>query len=41
MFLKKVTLLKEKIQTFNLYPFSIPAIKSLDEIKIDRNVTFL
>ncbi|NYE07642.1 putative ATPase [Bacillus niacini] len=40
MFLKKVTLLKEKIQTFNLYPFSIPAIKSLDEIKIDRNVTF-
>jgi predicted ATPase len=40
MFLKKVTLLKEKIQTFNLYPFSIPAIKSLDELKIDRNVTF-
>ncbi|MDQ1001163.1 putative ATPase [Neobacillus niacini] len=40
MFLKKVTLLKEKIPTFNLYPFSIPAIENLDEIKIDRNVTF-
>lgn len=40
MFLKKVTLLKEMIPTFNLYPFSIPAIESLDEIKLDRNVTF-
>ncbi|WP_419955878.1 AAA family ATPase [Neobacillus niacini] len=40
MFLKKVTILKEKIPTFNLYPFSIPAIESLDEIKIERNVTF-
>ncbi|MEH7492368.1 AAA family ATPase [Neobacillus niacini] len=40
MFLKKVTVLKEKIPSFNLYPFSIPAIENLDEIKIERNVTF-
>ncbi|MEC1521622.1 AAA family ATPase [Neobacillus niacini] len=40
MFLNKVTLLKEKIPSFNLYPFSIPAIESLVEIKIERNVTF-
>lgn len=40
MFLKKVTLLKEKIPTFNLYPFSIPAIENLSEIKLERNVTF-
>ncbi|WHX99658.1 AAA family ATPase [Neobacillus sp. DY30] len=38
--LKKVTLLKEKIPTFNLYPFSILAINSLEEIKLERNVTF-
>lgn len=40
MFLKKVTLVKEKIPAFTHYPFSIPAIESLDEIKLERNVTF-
>lgn len=40
MFLKRVTLLKEKISGFNRYPFSIPAIESLDDIKLERNVTF-
>lgn len=35
-----MTVLKEKIPSFNLYPFSIPAIENLDEIKIERNVTF-
>lgn len=40
MFLKKVTLLRENIACFNHYPFSIPAIKSLDEIEISSSVTF-
>jgi predicted ATPase len=40
MFLKRVTLLKEKISGFNHYPFSIPAIESLNEITLERNVTF-
>ena len=40
MFLKKVTLLNEKIPTRDHYPFSIPSIASLNEIKLDSNVTF-
>lgn len=40
MFLKRITLLREEISSFNQYPFSIPSIKSLDEILIDRSITF-
>lgn len=40
MFLKSVTLLRENIRSFNVYPFSIPAIKSLHEIKFRSRVTF-
>lgn len=38
--LKKVTLLKEKMLPNNEYPFSIPSIASLIEIKVESNVTF-
>ncbi|MDQ0232387.1 AAA family ATPase [Metabacillus malikii] len=40
MFLKKITLLREEIQSTNRYPFSIPAIRTLDEINLQSNVTF-
>lgn len=40
MFLKKVTLLKEKINSYSQFPFSIPSIASLNEMKLDSNVTF-
>jgi predicted ATPase len=40
MFLKKITLLKEKIPSNNHYPFSIPSIASLNEMKLESNVTF-
>ncbi|MHC0036296.1 AAA family ATPase [Pseudoneobacillus sp. C159] len=40
MFLKRVTLLREKVSTFRMYPFSIPAIRGLEELEIPSNVTF-
>lgn len=40
MYLKKVTLLREKIPSFSQYPFSIPAIKNLDELHFTQHVTF-
>ncbi|MBP1761283.1 MAG: putative ATPase [Firmicutes bacterium] len=41
MFLKSVSLLRENIKSFKNYPFSIPAIKSLDQIEFESMVTFL
>ncbi|HBQ26115.1 MAG TPA: AAA family ATPase [Syntrophomonas sp.] len=40
MYLKKISLLRENIKSFDHYPFSIPAIKSLDQIEFRSNVTF-
>lgn len=41
MFLKTVSLLRKNIRSFEFYPFSIPAIKGMHEIKFRSNVTFL
>lgn len=40
MFLRKVTLLKEQIPVIESYPFTIPSVKSLDELEFSSNVTF-
>ncbi|MEC2072712.1 AAA family ATPase [Alkalihalophilus marmarensis] len=40
MFLKRITLLREEISSFTAFPFTIPAIKNLEEIELDKNVTF-
>lgn len=40
MFLKRITLLREDIPSIQRYPFSIPAIRNLQEIHLKRNVTF-
>ncbi|QNG60495.1 AAA family ATPase [Metabacillus idriensis] len=40
MFLKSIRLIKEEVPTIKEYPFSIPAISNLDEIKIKSPVTF-
>ncbi|MGF7049878.1 putative ATPase [Paenibacillus sp. DS2015] len=40
MFLRSVTLLREKIEQDNQYPFSIPTIQSMDVMKFTSNVTF-
>lgn len=40
MFLKRIKLLRDDIESFKEYPFSIPAISKLDEIHLEKNVTF-
>nr|WP_144523905.1 AAA family ATPase [Bacillus pumilus] len=40
MTLQKITFLKDKVASYNEYPFCVPVIKNLDEIKITNNVTF-
>ena len=40
LFLRRVTLLKEKIADFRTYPFSVPAIKGLDTLDFVNEVTF-
>ncbi|WP_163100655.1 AAA family ATPase [Peribacillus alkalitolerans] len=40
MFLKRITLEREKITSFNYYPLSIPSIKNLDQINLKSPVTF-
>ncbi|WP_110111824.1 AAA family ATPase [Bacillus sp. CGMCC 1.16541] len=40
MFLKRVTLLKEKISSYSTYPFSIPTIQQFKELQFTKNVTF-
>ncbi|WP_243292514.1 AAA family ATPase [Bacillus sp. FJAT-47783] len=40
MFLKRITLLRDRISSFKRYPFSIPSIKSFDQLDLKSNVTF-
>jgi predicted ATPase len=38
--LKKITLLRERVEAWNTYPFSVPAIASLPEIEINSRIVF-
>ncbi len=40
-FLRAVTLLRDRVEDFDAYPFSIPAIRALDTLDLDPRVTFL
>jgi predicted ATPase len=40
MFLRKVTLLREKVSNFRRYPFSIPTIQEFEELEFSSNITF-
>jgi len=40
MFLKRIELLRENIPSFDQYPFSIPSIRSLEQLNIKDKVTF-
>jgi len=40
-FLRAVRLLRDQVPGFDAYPFSIPAIRQLDELDLDPKVTFL
>lgn len=39
-FLRSVRLLREEVPSFEEYPFSMPAIRTLEELDFDRSVTF-
>src|SRR5260370_39631755 len=38
--LKKITLLRERVEHWNVYHFSVPAIASLPEISLDSRIVF-
>ena len=38
--LKKITLLRERVEDWTLYPFSVPTIASLPEIEINSRIVF-
>jgi len=40
-YLRAVRLVRDSVPDFNVYPFSIPSIQSLDELELDARVTFL
>jgi predicted ATPase len=39
-FVRSVRLQRDAVPSFDAYPFSIPALRGLDEIQLDRQVTF-
>lgn len=39
-FLRSVKLMREQVPDFERYPFSVPAVKHLDELELHRDVTF-
>ncbi len=40
-FLRSVTLLRDRVSSFDEYPFSIPSIRTLDSLRFDPRITFL
>jgi predicted ATPase len=40
-FVSRVTLLRDKVESFDQYPFALPAVKLLDHIELHPKVTFL
>lgn len=40
-FLRAVVLVRDKVPSFDRYPFSIPALRALDELQLHDKVTFL
>lgn len=41
LFIKGLKLKRERVEDFNVYPFNIPVIKSLTEIRFEKPVTFI
>ena len=39
-FLLSVTLLRDRVSSFDEYPFSIPAIRALDSLRFNPQITF-
>lgn len=41
LFITRISLDRDKIEDYSLYPFSIPIIKDFDELRLTKPVTFL
>lgn len=41
LFIKKITLERDKIDNYDVYPFNIDVVRQLNEIKFNKPVTFL
>lgn len=39
-FLQRLTLLRDKVESFERYPFNIPIVRDLEQIEFHRHVTF-
>jgi predicted ATPase len=39
-YLKSITLLREKVESFDAYPFCLPAVRSLDHLDLHPKVTY-
>jgi predicted ATPase len=40
-FIREIALLREKVNSFDQYPFSLPAIRSFESIELHPNITFI
>ena len=40
-YLRAIRLVRDSVSDFNVYPFSIPSVRALDELELDAKVTFL
>nr|UKE83033.1 hypothetical protein KXZ65_17440 [Pectobacterium sp. PL152] len=40
-YVSRIALAHEKVDSFEVYPFSIPSIRSLDKLELHPKVTFL
>src|SRR4051812_39987078 len=40
-YLRRITLLRDKVDSFERYPFSLPAIRTFDHLDLHPHVTFL
>lgn len=41
LFVKRITLERDKIEDFNIYPFNIEVLKNMNEVNLTKPVTFL
>ena len=40
-FLRHATLLRERVPSFDIYPFNLPALRGLETLPLHRSVTFI
>ncbi|CDZ23885.1 hypothetical protein CCDG5_0756 [[Clostridium] cellulosi] len=41
LYIKEISLKRDKIENYNQYPFSLPIIRHLDTLKLSKNVSII